>query len=112
MSLDQISSKDLSLSNTTVVGSLRSRVSSLGPSKRPSIGVEQRVLLLETEPGDVLMKGKASFESAERPPYSVSTKNLRASLAASIALLAWNRWFVLLGVPSELKVSQLHDPKQ
>lgn len=55
MSLNQISSKDLAGADTTVVGSLRSGVAALGPSKRPSIGIEKRVFLLKTEPGLVLL---------------------------------------------------------
>jgi hypothetical protein len=59
VSLNQISRKDLSSTDTAVVGSLRAGVAALGPSERPSIGVEEGVLLLESEPGLVLLSQRA-----------------------------------------------------
>jgi len=48
--LDEVTSKDLSGSDTTVVRTLRSGEPTLGPTVRLTIGVEQGVLLLESEP--------------------------------------------------------------
>ena len=48
--LDEISGKDLPGSNTTVVRTLRSGETTLGPSERLTVRVEKSVLLLETEP--------------------------------------------------------------
>jgi hypothetical protein len=55
--LDEITGKHLSSSNTTVVRTLRSGETVLGPSEDLSIGVEESVLLLETEPRLVLLGG-------------------------------------------------------
>ena len=43
------------LTNTTVVRSLRSGEAAFGPSVRRAIGVEEGVLLLQTEPWNVLL---------------------------------------------------------
>lgn len=53
MGLDEVSGENSSGSNTTVVGTLGGGVSTLGPLEGPSIRVEERVLLLESKPGDV-----------------------------------------------------------
>jgi hypothetical protein len=54
MSLDEISGKDLAGSHSTVVRTLRSGETALGPTVRGTIRVEESVLLLESEPGFVL----------------------------------------------------------
>jgi hypothetical protein len=90
--LDQVSGKDLSGSNTTVVRTLGTGESTLGPRERPSIGVEERVLLLESEPGNVLAseKGKSSVNRTFAL-HNQQRKAERTSLVASIDLLAWYR---------------------
>jgi hypothetical protein len=45
MSLDEISSKDLSSPNTTVIRTLRTWESHLGPSVNLTIGIKESVLL-------------------------------------------------------------------
>ena len=57
MGLDEITGEDLAGTDTTVVRALRSGESHLGPSEDLAIGVEERVLLLETEPRLVLLGG-------------------------------------------------------
>ena len=47
--------RDEMRTSTAVVGTLRSGESTFGPSVRRAIGVEEGVLLLETEPGDLLL---------------------------------------------------------
>ena len=51
VSLNEVSGKDPSSTDTTVVWSLRSRETHLWPTEDLSIGVKEGVLLLETEPG-------------------------------------------------------------
>lgn len=51
VSLDQITSKDLASSDTTVVGALRTGETTLWPLVWLVIGIKESVLLLETEPG-------------------------------------------------------------
>jgi hypothetical protein len=51
MCLDEITGKDLAGTDTTVVRTLRTGETSLGPAIWVSIGIEDGVLLLETEPG-------------------------------------------------------------
>lgn len=51
MRLDEISSKDLAGTDTTVIRTLGTGETHLGPTVDLSIGVKQSVLLLETEPG-------------------------------------------------------------
>lgn len=51
MGLDEITGKDLAGADTTVVRTLRTGETVLGPAKDLSVGVKERVLLLETEPG-------------------------------------------------------------
>lgn len=60
VSLDEITSKHLSSTDTTVVGTLRSGETALGPSERLTISVEEGVLLLKTEPG-LLLSHKPSI---------------------------------------------------
>jgi len=55
VSLDEITGKDLAGSNSTVVRTLRSGETALGPTVRRTIRVEESVLLLESEPGFVLL---------------------------------------------------------
>lgn len=50
MSLDEITSKHLAGTDTTVIRTLRTRETILGPAKDLTIGVKEGVLLLETEP--------------------------------------------------------------
>lgn len=50
MSLDEITSKHLAGTDTTVVRTLRTGETILGPAKDLTIGVKKSVLLLETEP--------------------------------------------------------------
>lgn len=50
VSLDNVSAEDLAGTDTTVVRTLGSREAVLGPAIWPSGGVEESVLLLETEP--------------------------------------------------------------
>lgn len=53
--LDNVSAKDLARSDTTVVWTLGSGETALGPAIWPALKVEERVLLLETEPELVLL---------------------------------------------------------
>lgn len=85
MGLDQISGKDLSSSNSTVVGTLGTGVTTLGPVKRPAIGIEEGVLLLESEPGLVLC-GRINMSTRSRSRKEKIER--RTSLAASIDLAA------------------------
>lgn len=55
MCLDNVSAKDLARSDTTVVWTLGSGETALGPAIWPALEVEERVLLLETEPELVLL---------------------------------------------------------
>lgn len=55
MGLDEITGKDLASTDTTVVRALGTGETHLGPSKDLSIGVKQGVLLLESEPGLLLL---------------------------------------------------------
>jgi len=55
MSLDEITGEDLAGASTAVIGTLRARETTLGPAEGVAIDVEESVLLLETEPGDVLL---------------------------------------------------------
>jgi len=55
VSLDEITGKDLAGSDSAVVRTLRGGEPTLGPTVRLTIRVEQGVLLLETEPGLVLL---------------------------------------------------------
>lgn len=55
MCLDNVSAKDLARSDTTVVWTLGSGETALGPTIWPALEVEERVLLLETEPELVLL---------------------------------------------------------
>lgn len=67
--LDEVAGEDLAGTDTTVVGTLGRGVAALGPLERPAVRVEERVLLLKTEPGDVLQdawKKKASVTVARR----------------------------------------------
>lgn len=57
MCLDEITSKDSTSTDTTVVRTLRTWETHLGPTKDLSIGIKQSVLLLETEPWLVLLGG-------------------------------------------------------
>lgn len=41
------------LTDTAIVGALRTREAPLGPSKRRAIDIEKSILLLKTEPGDM-----------------------------------------------------------
>lgn len=54
MSLDEITGKDLSGTDTTVVRTLRTWETHLGPTVDLSIGVKEGVLLFQTEPRLVL----------------------------------------------------------
>ena len=54
MRFDDISAVDFVSSDAAVVRTLRPRESGLGPAKRMSIDVEQRVLLLDAEPRPLL----------------------------------------------------------
>ena len=53
--LDEVTGKDLSGTDTTVVWTLRTWETHLGPTEDLTIGIEEGVLLLETEPGLVLL---------------------------------------------------------
>jgi len=53
--LDDVATKDLGGTDTAVVGSLGSGETGLGPAEGVAIGVEERVLLLDAEPGLVLL---------------------------------------------------------
>ena len=61
--LDEITGKHLSGSDTTVVRTLRTRETHLGPSIHLSIGVKQGVLLLQTEPRHVLLDRVHDFRA-------------------------------------------------
>ena len=50
VSLDEIAAEDSTGTDTTVVRTLRSGESVLGPAERPAVDIEEGVLLLETEP--------------------------------------------------------------
>jgi len=53
--LDEITGKDLAGTDTAVVRALGSRETHLGPSVDLAVGIEEGVLLLETEPRLVLL---------------------------------------------------------
>jgi len=53
--LNQVTSDDITGAGTTVVRSLRARETALGPAERPIVKVEEGVLLLKAEPGNVLL---------------------------------------------------------
>lgn len=55
VSLDEITSKHLSSTDTTVVRTLRTGETALGPSERLTVSVEESVLLLKTEPGFLVL---------------------------------------------------------
>lgn len=57
MSLDNVTAVDLAGTNTTVVRPLGTRETATGPAVRPTIGVEEGVLLLQTEPELLLRVG-------------------------------------------------------
>lgn len=55
MRLDNVSAEDLAGTNTTVVRTLRSGETVLGPAVWPSLNIEKGVLLFKTEPETVLL---------------------------------------------------------
>lgn len=57
MGLDDVTAVDLSGTNSTVVGSLGSGETSLGPSVRSTELIEEGVLLLQSEPGLEVLVG-------------------------------------------------------
>lgn len=57
MSLNEITSVDLSSSYTTVIRSLGFRVPAFRPGKRVVVHVEEVIFLFQTEPGDGLFGG-------------------------------------------------------
>lgn len=59
--LNNVSGKDLASTNTTVVGALGSGEAALGPSNRVVALVEHGVLLLDSEPDDLLLVGAHEF---------------------------------------------------
>jgi hypothetical protein len=52
---DQIAGNDPSGTSTTVIRSLRARETTFGPAVRPIVDIEKGVLLLETEPGNMIL---------------------------------------------------------
>jgi len=62
--LDEITRKDLSSSHPTVIRTLRTRESHLGPTIDLSIGIKQGVFLLETEPRFFVFGGIHDFLTA------------------------------------------------
>ncbi len=61
MRLDEITGKHLPRPDTTVVRTLRTRETHLWPTVNLSIGVEESVLLLETEPWLLIFGGVHDF---------------------------------------------------
>lgn len=50
MGLDNVTAVDLAGTDTTVVRTLSTRETTVGPAVRPAVSTEQSVLLLQTEP--------------------------------------------------------------
>ena len=72
VSLDEITGKDLAGSNSTVVRTLRSGETALGPTVRRTIRVEESVLLLESEPGFVLVPPELTISASSATKYRVT----------------------------------------
>lgn len=104
VSLDEVTGKDAAGSNTTVVRSLGAGVTTLGPGKRPAVGVKEGVLLLETEPGLMLL-GKLHVLVGLIPVVGLMiTKTAESDERAVLQTGAMCRTLrhTLLGEPSEL----------
>lgn len=100
VSLDEITSKDLAGSNSTVVRTLGSGEPTLGPTVRSTIRVEESVLLLESEPGFVLVPHGVDKLSASSAAVDGPNPPRLTSLAKFMFFSQKCLWLLVAGVPS------------